>query len=232
MPFWPKPAPGPLACNGVSIQGTFPTACSSVHLPQGFAYIECETREALDKTVALNGTTFQGFSLFVAESKPPGPGGAGGRGGRHGGGRGRFSGPPGGRGFGRHGGGYGRGRGHGGAEGEGADGDGDAEMGEAGGDGEQGHGHGHGGRGGRGGGRGYHGGEGGRGRPGLGHPSRPGMRTHLQVSEGERARCKWKKRASVWIAVFGPVGELGHPGLTWPVRVLPADLACAIAAQQ
>ncbi|KXZ53271.1 hypothetical protein GPECTOR_7g1165 [Gonium pectorale] len=84
---------------------------------RGFAYVECSTREALEKAVALNGTTFQGRALFIAESKPPGPGSGApmgrGPGGRFQGGRGRFSGPPGGRG------GFasrGRGRGWGGAD--------------------------------------------------------------------------------------------------------------------
>ncbi|EFJ45259.1 hypothetical protein VOLCADRAFT_118442 [Volvox carteri f. nagariensis] len=141
---------------------------------RGFAYVECSSREALDKLVALNGTVFQGKSLFIAESKPPKHGG-GGRGPPHGGGgRGRFSGgrfggPPGARGGGFAGRGRGRGRGGGGGS---AEGDPDTEMEEAG-DG--------GGGGGGGGGRGGRGGH----RPGLGHPSgRGSMRTHLQISQG------------------------------------------------
>ncbi|PNH11751.1 Squamous cell carcinoma antigen recognized by T-cells 3 [Tetrabaena socialis] len=130
---------------------------------RGFAYVECTSREALDKAVAANGTPFQGIPLFIAESKPPGPaGGPGGRGGpagRFAGGRGgRFSGPPpGGRGggFGARGGrSAGGGRGHGG--------DGDSEMADAGAGG---------GRGGR--------------HPGLGlSAGRPGMRPHLQIASG------------------------------------------------
>ncbi|KAG2446465.1 hypothetical protein HYH02_008457 [Chlamydomonas schloesseri] len=126
---------------------------------RGFAYVECSSREALDKLVALNSTPFQGVSLFIAESKPPGHGGPGGRGGRGGRFGGRFGGPPGQGGYGGRGrGGYGR-----------MDADGDAEMADA---------DGHGGRGGR--------GRGGGGRhAGLGHPGGRGhMRTHLQIAPG------------------------------------------------
>ncbi|GIM00372.1 hypothetical protein Vretimale_5153 [Volvox reticuliferus] len=138
---------------------------------RGFAYVECTSREALEKVVMLNGSTFHGKSLFVAESKPPGHNGGRGFGGRgHLGGRGRFGGPPFGRGdfSGR---GRGRGQGSGGASAT-ADGDNDTEMTEAG-EGATAAG---GGRGGRGGGRGGR-------HPGLGHPTgRGSMRTHVQMS--------------------------------------------------
>ncbi|GLC34775.1 hypothetical protein PLESTB_001162500 [Pleodorina starrii] len=137
---------------------------SATGLARGFAYVECSSREALDQAVELNGTPFQGISLFIAESKPPGHGhaaGPGGRGGRFGGGR--FA-----RGGGFAGRGRGGGRGRGSDGGEGGDGDGDMEMADVGGQGA-------GGGGGRGGG----------GRPGLGHPTgRGSMRTHLQISQG------------------------------------------------
>ncbi|KAG2433859.1 hypothetical protein HXX76_008213 [Chlamydomonas incerta] len=133
---------------------------------RGFAYVECASREALDKLVALAGTPFQGVSLFIAESRPPGHGGPGGRGQGGRGGRfgGRFGGPPGRGGFGGRGrGGYGH-----------SDTGGDAEMADAGGDA------GHGGRGGWG-----RGGGGGGRHAGLGHPGGRGhMRTHLEIAPG------------------------------------------------
>ncbi|GFR47944.1 hypothetical protein Agub_g9748 [Astrephomene gubernaculifera] len=133
---------------------------------RGFAYVECSSREALDKAVSLNGSSFQGLQLFIAESKPPGHAGPGGRGG----GRGRFGGapPPGGRGTFR-----GRGRGFGGrgAGGGGEGGNEDAEMEDVG----------------EGGGRGGRGGSRGGRHPGLGHPRGRGqMRTHLQMAQGTK----------------------------------------------
>ncbi|KAG2484382.1 hypothetical protein HYH03_016798 [Edaphochlamys debaryana] len=127
-------------------------------MAKGFAYVECTSREALEKLVSINQTPYQGVALFIAESRPPGrdPNYAPGRG------RGR-GGPP----FAR-GGFQGRGRGFGG---RGYDGDGDTEMGGAGGD-----------YGGRGRGRGF---GGGRGHAGLGFPpGRAHPKTHLQVEPG------------------------------------------------
>lgn len=147
-----------------SLRAVMLNATSPMQL-QGFAYVECSSREALQKTVALNGTSFQGKTLFIAESNPPGHT-AGGRG-RFGG---RFGGPPGGHGFA----GRGRGRSWGGNDGSGDTSNKDAEMADVDASVSSG----------RGGGRGHGGGRGGL-RPALGHPSgRGSMRTHLHISQG------------------------------------------------